>query len=589
MKQFFKTVFASMIGAFLSILLLIFISVLVIIGSILSFSSDEKVEIKAHSIIHIQLNEIISERSNESPLNISGFMNLNIEQQLGLNDILASIKNASIDPNVDGIYLDISSVNAGLSTTEEIRNALLKFKESNKFIYAYSEFYTQKGYYLASVADSIFLNPAGLLELKGVSAEYMFFQHAFEKLEITPEIIRVGSFKSAVEPFMADHMSDSNKLQTNTYLSSLFGHMIKNIAASRNLNEDSTYAIATKLKVRNANDAVTYKLADGLIYKDELLSKFTKKTSQGNINDLRFISLKKYHKSMNAEVSISKNKIAIIYASGEINSGEGEDNVIGSEKLSRAIRKARLDKDVKSIVLRINSPGGSALASDVIWREVILAKKAKPVIVSMGDVAASGGYYIACAADTIVAQPTTITGSIGVFGVLFNAQKFFNNKLGITFDQVKIGDYADLGNYTKPLNAGERMIIQNEVNRIYEDFTTKVSAGRNMPLPKVKRIAEGRVWSGIDAKRIGLVDVLGNIDDAVEIAANKAKLTEYRIVNYPELEEPFQKLIKQLSGEINIMMMPSEYKELRPYIKTIESMKNNKGIQTRLPLNFQID
>jgi protease-4 len=589
MKQFFKTVFASMIGAFLSILLLMFIGILVLVGSIMSFSQDDKVQIKDHTIIQIQLNESISERSNESPFNISSIMNFNVENSFGLNDILASIKNASTDPNIDGIYLDISGVNAGLSTTEEIRNALIQFKKSNKFIYAYSEFYTQKGYYLASVADSIFLNPAGLLELKGVSAQYMFFQHAFEKLEITPEIIRVGSFKSAVEPFMADHMSDSNRLQTNVYLSSLFGHMIKNIAASRNLNEDSTLNIATKLKVRNAEDAVTYKLADALIYKDELLTKLMSKSSRSKMDDLRFITLKKYHKSMTGNVSISKNKIAVIYANGEIVGGEGDDNAMGSEKISRAIRKARMDDAVKSIVLRINSPGGSALASDVIWREVILAKKVKPVIVSMGDVAASGGYYIACAADTIVAEPTTITGSIGVFGVLFNAQKFFNNKLGITFDQVKIGEFADLGDYTKPMTAAERQIIQNEINRIYEDFTTKVAAGRKMPIDNVKRIAEGRVWSGVDALRIGLVDKLGNIDDAVKIAANKAKLTEFRIVNYPELEEPFQKLMKQLGGEIKTYLIPSEYKELAPYLKTLESMKNTKGIQARLPLNFQID
>ena len=292
---------------------------------------------------------------------------------------------------------------------------------------------------------------------------------------------------------------------------------------------------------------------------------------------------------MKEEVKIANDKIAVIYANGEIISGEGEDNVIGSERISRAIRKARLDNTIKSIVLRINSPGGSALASDVIWREVILAKKVKPVIVSMGDVAASGGYYIACAADTIVAEPTTITGSIGVFGVLFNAQKFFNNKLGITFDQVKIGEYADLGDYTKPLNPAERMIIQNEINRIYNDFTTKVAAGRNMPVKNVKRIAEGRVWSGIDAKRIGLVDVLGNMDDAVKIAANKAKLTDYRIVNYPEMEEPFQKLLKQISGEVKILMMPDEYKELAPYFKTFENIKNTKGIQARLPVNITIE
>lgn len=589
MKQFFKTVFASMIGAFLSILLLCFLGFLLLIGSIMSISKEEKVEIKEHSILHINLNETIQERGNKNPFNVSSVLNFNVDQNLGLDEILASLKKASEDPNIDGIYLDISGVNAGLSTTEEIRNALIQFKESKKFVYAYSEFYTQKGYYLASVADSIFLNPSGLLELKGLNAQYMFFQHALEKLEITPEIIRVGSFKSAVEPYMSDHMSDSNRLQTNVYLSSLFGHMIENIALARKLNVDSTYNIATKLKVRNAEDAVTYRLADALIYKDELLDRFVKKTNQSKIDELKFITLKKYAKANPDKVKIAKNKIAIIYANGEIVGGEGDENSMGSESISRAIRKARLDSDVKSIVLRINSPGGSALASDVIWREVVLTKKVKPVIVSMGDVAASGGYYIACAADTIVAEPTTITGSIGVFGVLFNAQKFFNNKLGITFDQVKIGEYADLGDYTKPLSPAERMIIQNEINRIYNDFTSKVAAGRNMPQDNVKRIAEGRVWSGIDAKRIGLVDVLGNIDDAVKIAVNKSKVSDYRIVNYPELEEPFEKIMKQLGGNVKSYFMPDEYKALAPYLNTLESIKSNKGIQARLPINFQID
>ena len=589
MKQFFKTVFASMIGAFLSILLLFFLGFLLLIGSIMSISKEEKVEVNEHSILHINLNETIQERGNNNPFNVSNVLNLNVEQNLGLDEILASLNKASEDPNIDGIYLDISGVNAGLSTTEEIRNALIKFKESKKFIYAYSEYYTQKGYYLASVADSIFLNPSGLLELKGFNAQYMFFQHALEKLEITPEIIRVGSFKSAVEPYMSDHMSDSNRLQTNVYLSSLFGHMIDNIALARKLNVDSTYSIATKLKVRNAEDAVTYRLADALIYKDELLDRFARETNQSKIDDLKFITLKKYAKANPEKVKIAKNKVAIIYANGEIVGGEGDENTMGSENISRAIRKARLDNDVKSIVLRINSPGGSALASDVIWREVVLTKKVKPVIVSMGDVAASGGYYIACAADTIVAEPTTITGSIGVFGVLFNAQKFFNNKLGITFDQVKIGEFADLGDYTKPLSPAERMIIQNEINRIYEDFTSKVAAGRKMPQDNVKRIAEGRVWSGIDAKRIGLVDVLGNIDDAVNIAVEKAKVSDYRIVNYPELEEPFEKIMKQLGGNVKSYFMPEEYKAFAPYLNTLQSMKANKGIQARLPVNFQID
>jgi protease-4 len=587
MKQFFKYVFASMIGAFLSVLLLFFVGFLLIIGSIMRVSDDQKIEVKNHSILHIQLNEEIVERSADNPF--EGLEEYGFTTTLGLTSILENIDKASSDPNIDGIYIDVSDINAGLSTVEEIRNALIRFKKSNKFIYAYSEFYTQKAYYLSSVADSVYLNPSGLLELKGFSTQYMFFKNAFEKLEIKPEIIRVGSFKSAVEPYMSDHMSDSNKLQINVYLQSLFNHMVSNIAIARNMPKDSVRNIALQLKVRNAGDAITYKLADRLAYKDELLMRLVKSSNKSSIKELNLVTMHQYSKSSKPDISISKNKVAVIYASGEINSGSGNDETIGSETISKAIRKARLDESIKAIVLRVNSPGGSALASDVIWREVVLAKKAKPFIVSMGDVAASGGYLIACAADTIVAEPTTITGSIGVFGILFNAENFFKNKLGITFDQVKIGEYADLGNYTKALSPAERNIIQNEVNRIYADFTTKVAEGRGMDINAVLRIAGGRVYTGTDAKNIGLVDVLGNTEDAIEIAVKKAKLTEYRIVNYPEISNPFQKFMSKLTEEAKLYLMPQEYKALLPYAKTFEQLKNNSGLQTRLLMSPVIE
>jgi protease-4 len=580
MKQFFKYVFASMLGAFLSILLMIFLGFMFIIGTLLSVGEQEKVDVKANTILHIQLQQSINERSAENPF--EGLEEYGFETTIGLNTILESIEKAAKDPNISGIYLDLNDINAGLSTIEEIRNALIQFKKSNKFIYSYSEFYSQKAYYLSSVSDSIFLNPSGLLELKGLSTQYMFFKNAFEKLDIKPEVIRVGTFKSAVEPYISDRMSDSNKLQVSIYLQSLFDHMMKNIAEQRKMNIDSVRAIAMQLKVRNASEAVSYKLADALIYKDELLNKLAKASDQSTINDLNLISLDKYRKSAKVDVSISKNKIAVIYAAGEINSGTADENSIGSETLSKAIRKARLDESIKAIVLRVNSPGGSALASDVIWREVILAKKAKPFIVSMGDVAASGGYLISCAADTIVAQPTTITGSIGVFGILFNAENFFKNKLGITFDQVKIGEYADLGNYTKALSPSEKAIIQNEVNRIYSDFTNKVAEGRKMDINAVLTIAGGRVYTGADAKKIGLVDVLGTKEDAITIAAKKAKISDYKIVSYPEIANPFQKFMSKLSEDVKIYFMPEEYKSLLPYAKTFEQIKNNSGLQSRM-------
>ena len=573
--------FASMIGGILSLVVLFFLFFIIIMGIVASTADNDKVDVKENSILRITLSENISERSSDNPFEDFDFMSFENNSSVGLKEIIATIAKAKEDQNIKGIYLDVSFISGGLTTVEEIRNALIDFKKSNKFIYAYSEMYTQKAYYLASVADSIYLNPAGLLELKGFNAQYMFFKGALDKLEIEPQIIRVGSFKSAVEPYMQTQMSDSNRLQTNVFMGSIFNHMIANIADARKLNADTVKNIAVELKVRSAEDAVKHKLADALRYKDEVLTKLMSASNRNSLKDLNFIDLKKYIKSAKPAISTDKNKIAVIYANGEIVGGDGNENIIGSERISAAIRQARLDEQVKAVVLRVNSPGGSALASDVMWREIVLTKKVKPVIVSMGDVAASGGYYIACAADVIVAEPTTITGSIGVFGILFNAQKFFNNKLGITFDQVKTGKYADLGDYTRALTESERFIIQNEVNRIYEDFTMKVALGRNMPIEKVKSIAEGRVWSGIDAKRIGLIDQFGNTDTAIAIAAKKANLSSFRIISLPEIEDPFKKLMRNLSTEAKIYFMPEEYKALLPYAKTFDIINNNKGIQTR--------
>ncbi len=581
MKQFFKFMFASMIGTILSLFVMSILLFAILIGIVSSSSSDQEINISENSILRISLSENISERTVDNPFENYDLLNLESNSTLGLKEIIQSIKYAATDSKIKGIYIDITGTNAGITAVEEIRNALIDFKKSGKFIYSYSEMYTQKGYYLASIADSIYLNPYGLLELKGFNAQYMFFKGSFEKLEIEPQILRVGTFKSAVEPYMSSFMSDSNKLQTRTFLGSIFNHMIGNIADARKIGVDTVMSIAVDLKVRNASNAVEYGLADRLAYKDQVLEQLRKASNQSSIKDLKFVDLRKYSKQAKPAISTDKNKIAVIYAVGEIVSGEGNDNIIGSERISKAIRDARLDENVKAVVLRVNSPGGSALASDVIWREMILCKKAKPIVVSMGDVAASGGYYIACAADEIIAEPTTITGSIGVFGILFNAQNFFKNKLGITFDQVKTGKYADLGDYTRALTEEERSIIQAEINRIYDEFTMKVAEGRNMPISKVKQIAEGRVWSGVDAKRIGLIDGFGSTDSAIVIAAKRAKLDSYRIISLPEIEDPFKKIMKSLQSEAKLYMVPDEYKSLLPYAKVLDEMKNNKGIQMR--------
>jgi protease-4 len=383
-------------------------------------------------------------------------------------------------------------------------------------------------------------------------------------------------------------MSDSSKLQTSVLLNSIYQHFLTAIAKERKINVAELNTMANELKIQSAQDALKYKMVDALKYKDEVLAILVNETKRKNIEDLSLVSIADYQKSNPIPISTETEKIAIIYAAGEIVSGDGNEDNIGSERVSAAIRKARLDDQVKAIVLRINSPGGSALASDVIWREVILAKKAKPVIASMGDVAASGGYYIACAADQIIAQPNTITGSIGVFGVLFNAEKFFKNKLGITFDGTKTSAYADLGDYTRAMSPSEKNIIQRSVNQIYTDFTTKVAAGRKMPINKVLNIAGGRVWSGTDAIKNGLVDSLGNLNDAIQIAAKKANLKNYRIVNLPEETNTIEKILTGISGKIKTEYLKSEYGSGFTYYQEFERIKSISGIQTRLPVNLNI-
>lgn len=577
-----------MLGAILSFFVLLIICFFIIAGLIGSASKEQVVSISKNSILHIGLNFPISERTSQNPFENFDFNSFENVSNPGLNDILKSIDKAKDDNNIAGIYLDLDNITAGLSTVEEIRNALIRFKESGKFIISYSEVYTQKAYYLASVADQIYLNPAGLMELRGFSSNISFIKGALAKLEIEPQVIRVGTFKSAIEPLILDKMSDANREQTTAFMGSMYDHFIGAIAESRAVNKDSLFVIADQLLIQEPEDAIKYKMVDQLAYKDEVLDILCKKTGVSNEKDLKMVTLKKYKNVPSINISTAKDKIAVIYAVGSIEGGNGDDQTIGSERISKAIRTARMDQHVKAIVLRINSPGGSALASDVIWREVELARKIKPVVASMGDVAASGGYYIACAADTIIAQPTTITGSIGVFGVLFNSQKLFNNKLGITFDGVKTGKYADLGSAVRPLTDSERLIIQNSVNKIYEDFTTKVAEGRKMPLEEVKKIAEGRVWSGTDAQRIGLVDVLGNFDDAVRIAAQMAKLADYRVISLPEQTDPFSKIMNDLSGDASAWITAKQLGEQYQYYKQVQEALKMQGVQARLPFDMNI-
>lgn len=585
--------FASMLGVFLAFFLGIIVLFGMIAALISSADSKKEVKVEPNSVLHINFEAQINDRSSNNPFENFDFGSMSGKQGIGLNDILENIEKAKTDENIKGIYIDLQTVPAGIATIEEIRNKLIEFKESKKFIVAYSEVYTQGAYYLASVADEVWLNPEGLIEFKGLGAQVMFFKGLLEKLEVEPQVIRYGKFKSAIEPFILDKMSEANREQTMKYMGSIWDHIVKGIAESRKLTPEQLNLIADSALVQNAKDAVEQKLADKLYYKDQVLDDLKDRCGLEEIKKLKMVSMVKYKDApkpkKKEDKGLAKDKIAVIYASGSIEGGEGDDQTIGSDRISKAIRKARLDENVKAIVLRVNSPGGSSLASDVIWREVVLAKAVKPVVASMGDVAASGGYYISCAADTIIASPNTITGSIGVFGLLMNLKSLMNNKLGVTIDTVKTNHYADLGSAFRPLTQAERDIIQNSVNEIYDSFITKVAEGRGMKKADVDSIGQGRVWSGVDAKELGLVDVLGGMEDAIEIAAKMAKLDHYRVAEYPEQKDPFKAFMEELQGQGEDVMVKNALGENYRFYKTLDDMRKMEGIQARMPFDIYID
>jgi protease-4 len=553
--------------------------------------SDKTTEVDSNSVLHIAFKTPITERTPNNPLEALSALGFETDKSIGLNDILANIRKAKTDPNIKGIYLDESTLTCGMATMEEIRNALIDFKKSKKFVVAYSEIYTQGFYYLASVADKVYINPRGMMEFHGFHSEIMFMKGALDKLGIDMQVIKVGTYKSAVEPYILTKMSDANREQVNTYLGSLYDHFLASIANSRKLGKQQLFDIANNLSVRDPEDALKLKLVDGLKYKDEVITELKKRTQTSLKGTLSSVELADYTKveanGKSDNDDDDAKRIAVVYAYGEINGGEGSDNTIGSEKLSKALRKVRLDDKVKAVVLRVNSPGGSALASDIIWREVSLIHKVKPIIVSMGDYAASGGYYISCAADSIYAQPNTITGSIGIFALLPNMQKLFNDKLGLTFDGVKTGKYADLGTTSRPLTAEEKDILQAQVNHGYDVFTKVVAEGRHKTQAYINSIGQGRVWTGEQALKNGLVDRLGNINDAINSAARKAGLKQYKLVNYPEQSTLFKNLGGSISAEVKASMLQKELGSSYLYYSQIKEVSQLSGIQARLP--FQVD
>jgi protease IV len=583
-----KTFFASLLGTLVGIVVAAFLVIIIIIGMVTSALSSRATEkpffSKKNTVLHIKLDHEIAERGKRNPLGDLDLSPFAIRSQVGLDEILECFEKAKADSNIKGIYLELTDVDAAMATIEEIRNGLLDFKSAGKFIISYSEIYSQKAYYLASVADEIFLNPQGGLEWKGLSAQVMFYKGALDKLQIDAQVFKQGKFKSAIEPFDLDKMSPENRAQTMKYIGSIWNHMLEGIAKARKVSVQDLNRFADDLSLETPEAALDEKMVDGLKYEDEVIAMLINKLGVAKEKDITFAELKDYVRAPDRKKGPdTKDKIAVVYAVGDIQSGEGDDETIGSDRIAEAIREARMDSTVKAIVLRVNSPGGSALASDVMWREVALAKKAKPVIVSMGDYAASGGYYIACAADAIIAQPTTITGSIGVFGVLPNAQGFFNNKLGITVDTVNTNKHSDMGSLFRPVKSEEQAVVQRGIEKVYHTFKSRVAEGRKLTIQQVDDIGQGRVWSGVDAKSIGLVDELGGINTALKLAAKKAKIDEYHILSLPKEKDPFKSLFGDVSADAREQVMREQLGMHYDHFRHMKDLMNIRGVQARMP------
>ncbi|MHC1705938.1 MAG: signal peptide peptidase SppA [Bacteroidales bacterium] len=589
MKQFFKFMFASMLGFFISLLILFFIF-FIIIASIVSLSSKET-SIPAKSVLILKLDEPVVERSSESPfsnLPVDGFKYLT---NIGLYDIIKDIHKAETDPNISGIFLDLSNMVINMGTLEEIREALLQFKKSGKFVVSFADYYSQRSYYLATVSDKVFLHPVGMFEWKGLAAELMFFKGTLSKLDVEMQVIRHGKFKSAVEPLISDKMSPENKEQTLAFIQSFWEHMVTKVAEARKIKVEDLNRLADELALEKPEDALKNGLVDSLTYRDGVIAWMQKKLGISASTKINYVGIRAYNEvPSTVKKEHTKDKIAVIFASGDINEGEGSEESIGAERIARAIRKARNDENIKAIVFRVNSPGGVMVSSDVIWREVQLAKKQKPVVASFGDFAASGGYYISCDASKIVAQPTTITGSIGVFAVIPNMQKMLNNKLGVTTDGVMTHKNSDFITVLKPLSEYQKALLTRDVERSYQIFVSRVALGRKLTPEMVDSIGQGRVWSGVTAKRLGLVDELGGLNKAIEVAAGLAKLEKYRLVELPAQKDPFTTMIEQLSGnyqeEAAIREKLGAY---YPYYRQLMELKKLEGIQARMPFTFSVN
>jgi protease IV len=588
MRQFFKFLFASILGVFLAFIIFFF----VFLGIIASIGSRESKPVLANSVLHLQLKNEIVDRGIENPFESFDIAAFRVETAIGLNDLLLTIRKAAEDDNIKGIYLDLSVVQAGWATVGEIRNQLLKFRESGKFIIAHSDIMTQGAYYLGSVADEIYLSPYGILDFRGINSQVLFVKNMLAKIGVEMEVIRHGKFKGAGEMYFRDNLSQENREQIQGYVSSIWNSVLMDISVQRGLTLNQLHDIANRFLTRTPEGAVESGMIDGLLYRDELMDNLREKLGVESNKKINLVTYTQYRRAPLPDSMIPaghKDKIAIIYGSGNVVLGEGSDRSMGGDRIADALRTARLDTTVKAIVFRLNTPGGAALASDIMLREAILAAQAKPFIVSMGDVAASAGYYVSTHAHKIIASPTTITGSIGVFATIPNMGELFNDKLGITFDNVKTNDLADFGTLTRPLSRTERRIIEQFIERFYDIFINEVAKGRNLPVASVDSIAQGRVWSAVDAHRVGLIDDFGGLNYSIEQAAELAGLDNYRIVEYPVVKS-FADQIRESFGTAKASIVKSiigidNYK----LFERVNHAKENSGVQMRMPYDIILE
>ena len=592
--KFSKVLLAAFLGTLIALVVNFFIKVGVVTSMISSLSTETETitKPKPNSVLYMKLDYDIPDRTTDNPFNSINFSTMETKDMTGMNDILRNIERAKTDPNIKGIYMELSSIPTSTATLQEIRDKLIEFKESGKFLVTYGESYSQSAYYIASIADKIYINPEGALDLHGMASQITFYKHLFDKLDIEMQIVRGPNnrFKSAVEPYFLDKMSEANREQMDKLLGTVWGQILTGISQSRNISVEQLNQIADNLDTYfDAEKALEYGLVDNLYYKDQVLEEL--KGLTGSNKDINAIGNTNYAKSYK-DKNPSKNEVAVIYASGQIFDGKGdEEQNIYSENLSKTIRKAREDENVKAVVLRVNSPGGSAVASAIIGRELDLTKQVKPVIVSMGNYAASGGYWISAKADYIFADPTTLTGSIGVFGTVPNLQGFLNDKVGLTFDVAKTNENADFGTLTQPLTEFQYSKLQEMVVKTYNDFTGRVAEGRGLTQTYVDSIGQGRVWAGADAIEIGLVDQLGDMEDAIAYAVQKAELgNDYKVTEWPKQKDFFTRMMESMNESDKLdAAMKQKMGIYYNYLQGLDNLQKNTGIQARLPFDMIIE